>query len=170
MARYLALATLVVALVLAAMLALGRGSRLDPQSTYASSARATPGSPMHESGARDLRPQAVTGDAPWALSALPECFHQLHFASGSDAFVRAKMPSSVRRVGAGAFLVTADCRLRIGATDATVTRGENVLHIPAPARFFIARDRLLLETRSAGRSTLRTYEIVAGGAPAFVAK
>ncbi|GAC1306126.1 MAG: hypothetical protein NVSMB19_18040 [Vulcanimicrobiaceae bacterium] len=111
----------------------------------------------------------MSGDAPWALSALPACFRQVHAASGSQAFVRAKIPAGARVVAAGATLATADCRLRVGAGDATVARGENVLHIPAPARLLVAGDRLLLETRAGARLTLRTYAIVTGGPPHFAA-
>lgn len=70
----------------------------------------------------------------------------------------------------GATLATVDCRLRVGADDARVTRGEDAFHIPAPARLYVAGELLLLETRVGPRMTLRTYTIVAGGAPHFVAK
>ena len=35
----------------------------------------------------------LRGDAPWALSALPECLQQVSEASGSRSFVRAHLPA-----------------------------------------------------------------------------
>lgn len=170
MLRYFALSTVIVALVLAAILALPHVARDARQSLYRSSAQATPGPATRgdrDSGSRDV---AVRGDAPWALSALPGCFHQEHFAAGDEVFVHAKMPRDARRVAAGLTLSTADCRLRVGRNDATVARGDNVLHIPPPARLYVAGERLLLETRTGSRLMLRTYAIVAGGAPRFTMK
>jgi len=150
------------------LVALPRAPREAPQSRYSENG-ATPGPIAPGDAVRGPDPRPVGGDAPWALSALPECFHQVHFASGDAAFVGSKMPPGSRAVAAGATLATADCRLRVGVGDATVARGDNLLRVPPPARFFVAGDRLLLRTRAGARITLRTYAIVAGGAPRFVA-
>ncbi|MBD5634482.1 MAG: hypothetical protein IAI49_08400 [Candidatus Eremiobacteraeota bacterium] len=37
----------------------------------------------------------MTGEAPWALSAVPECFHQTANLIGSGAFARAHIPAGV---------------------------------------------------------------------------
>ncbi len=148
-------------------MALPHAQRSDPQTRYFGRKGATPGPSMRDGALRgDARP--VSGDAPWALSALPACFRQVHVASGNAAFMRAKVPPGARAVAAGSALATADCRLRVGATDGIVARGDNVFHVPPPARFFVAGDHLVLETRSGARVTLRTYAIVAGGRPRFV--
>jgi len=150
------------------MLALPQAPREDAQSRYSRSV-ATPRPPQRrdDGAARAGRGPAARGDAPWALSALPECFRQRRITSGGEAFVRAKMPPAARRVAGGMELATVDCRLFVGAAGATVRRGDDAFRIPPPARFSVAGDRLLLETRDGARVTLRTYVLVAGGAPRF---
>lgn len=167
MARYLALATVVVLLAIGAILALPHVGREAGRSVYHSQAAATPGPPTRGDGARDARAVAVTGDAPWALSALPGCFHQVRAASGNAAFVRAHLPPGAQRVRAEATLVTRDCRLRVGADDAVVSRADNVLHIPRPASLFVSRKRLLLLSRDGQRWILRTYVLASGLRPTF---
>ncbi|GAC1302790.1 MAG: hypothetical protein NVSMB21_01100 [Vulcanimicrobiaceae bacterium] len=152
--------------MLGLVLAIPQAPRPDPQSRYVSG-RATPGPPMRDDASHGREAPPVGGEAPWALSALPACFRQIRLAAGTVAFVRSKVPHAARRVAAGATLATADCRLRVGANDAAVIRGENAFHIPAPARLFVWGKRLLLETRVGRRATLRTYTIVAGGPPHF---
>ncbi len=150
------IATALVVAVAAIVARLPSASRPERASTYASSARATPGIGQHDEAHATALP--VTGDAPWALSALPECFRQLREVSGTSAYVRARTPQDVRRLDPGTTIAVADCRLLVGANDATVTRGENLLRIPG-ARLFVRGDRLVLVTREDARLTLRMYRL-----------
>ena len=54
-------------------------------------------------------PRGVHGEAPWALSALPECFEQEAEAHGPLAFVRAHLPAGMHAVIAPSVLDAADC-------------------------------------------------------------
>lgn len=82
--------------------------------------------------------------------------------SGSEAFVLRRLPTNARRVANDTILETGDCRLRVGYDDGMVSRAENVLHIPAPARFFVSGKRLILFTQSGRRSILRMYLLASG--------
>jgi hypothetical protein len=97
------------------------------------------------------------GDAPWALSALPECLLQKAEASGPPAFVRAALPKGAQPIAAPATLQYRDCTIQIRADDALVTRGADRLHIPPDAHFYRLGNRLLLLYEDASGAQLRTY-------------
>ena len=161
--RYLALATAIVGVVLAVVIVLGHGgTRSDPRVRY-SSRVATPG-PAQNDSSRGAVAAPVTGDAPWALSALPECFRELARARGSLPFVRAHVPPGARLVPSGTSVIVADCRLEVAARGIAVIRGENVLRIPAPAKLSLSGATIVLETRVGERGEVRTYRLAAGTA------
>jgi hypothetical protein len=165
--RYFAAATAIVAAAIALILALPRGAPPVAKPRYVT-ATGTPGPP--DGRERDAYvPQAVTGDAPWALSALPGCFRQVSHARGPLAFVRAAMPPGARAVPPGRVLTTADCTLATGDGVVTVRRGENVLRIPPPARLYATVSHLYLLTRRGAGAELRTYVLTNGAAPRFEA-
>jgi hypothetical protein len=112
-------------------------------------------------------PRGVTGRAPWALSALPECFVQDSEARGTAPFVRAQLPPEAQLVPSGSRLVSADCTLRVGARSATVERGTERLVIPPQAAFFIVGRRLALLRRDAAGAELRIYHRSDGAPVAF---
>lgn len=100
----------------------------------------------------------MDGDAPWALSALPECFRQLSSASGAPAFVRGKMPPGARLVPNGTTIVSADCTLAVRGDEVRVARGADRLRVPPVARLYEASGgRLVLDRRSGGREEVRVY-------------
>ena len=154
--RYFAVATAIVAVVLLAITSLRLAREPAPASHYAS-ASGTPGPPQRDLE-RSVSAGDMEGDAPWALSALPECFRQLSSASGSPAFVRGKMPSGARLVPSGATIVSADCTLAVRGDEVRVVRGADRLRVPPAARLYEASGgRLVLDRRSGAREELRVY-------------
>ena len=154
--RYLALASAIVLGVVLVVLALPHASHDESASRYSSDVRATAG-PAQRAVADHESASPVTGDAPWALSALPECFRQLRSASGPAAFVRAKMPRDAKLFAAGTRLRIADCTLEIGYETAIVTRGENRLSIPAIVRISRAGANLVVERYDGSHGDGRIY-------------
>jgi hypothetical protein len=163
--RFLALATAIVFGAMAVILALPKQPSPSLPAPRYTSGDGTPGPSAHDDGRR--QPPPVTGNAPWALSALPECFHQRAGAHGPPAFARARIPRGARPVAAPATLQAGDCTLVVAADSATVTRGENRLLIPAVARFYVAGDRLILERSEGARDDVRVYVLTSGARPAF---
>ena len=96
------------------------------------------------------------GDAPWALSALPECFEQEARRSGSVAFARVLLVGS-RRIVRGTIFRVADCTVAVDNDSATVTRGENHLRIPRPTRFFGRGNKIIVERRDGIRDDVRVF-------------
>lgn len=152
--RYFALATAIVLAVFAIVAALPHAPGPDRQSRYSPGGQ-TPGPAQRDD--RSGTPLPVSGEAPWALSALPECFRQISVARGSAAFVRAKIPRGAFRVPIGARFVSGDCRIWVRAGGANVERGANHLHIPTPLGVYVAERQLLLESDDGERGIVRTY-------------
>ncbi len=100
----------------------------------------------------------MDGDAPWALSALPECFRQTSSASGTPAFARAKMPAGARLVANGTTIASADCTLAVRGDEVRVSRGADRMRVPPVAQLYTAPGgRLVLDRRSGGREEVRVY-------------
>ncbi|HEY8298315.1 MAG TPA: hypothetical protein VIG32_09865 [Candidatus Baltobacteraceae bacterium] len=95
--------------------------------------------------------------APWALSALPECLTQTSVTRGDIAFVRAHLPKTLAAVAAPATLRYADCTIVVRANDAVVERGLDRFHIPPRARFYAKPGELALLRTQGARAELRTY-------------
>jgi hypothetical protein len=83
-------------------------------------------------------PPPLSGEAPWALSVLPECFRQLSEISGPRAFVLAHLPQGVPV--SGAVVHAHDCTLRIGSGAAVVTRGADRLVLTKSAFSWVGAD------------------------------
>jgi hypothetical protein len=155
--RYYLIATAVVAAILMVVLALPHGLRNSGEASY-SSGRGTPGPAQRDPRLATTAP--TTGNAPWALDVLPECFHELARSSGTPAFARARRPRGARALPAGTVLRVADCTLAIGDGRALVTRGADRLVIPPLAHFY--RDgpgRVVVDRSSAGREDVRVFAL-----------
>ncbi|PZR58327.1 MAG: hypothetical protein DLM50_04240 [Candidatus Meridianibacter frigidus] len=84
-------------------------------------------------------------NAPWALSALPECWLQQRVWRGRRVEDVAKhIPAGAQRLPAGTRIELRDCRLTVRADDALVARGADRFHIPPEAKFYAAGSRLVL--------------------------
>ncbi len=164
--RYFAIATAIVVVAIATIVALPqREAPREPSTQRYTTGHGTPGPPGGDTLGR--APLPVTGAAPWALSALPECFRQQSRASGPAWFARRKVPAGAKRVAGGVSLHVGDCRLDIGDDSVAVTRGENRLSIPPEARIYVAGRALVLERVERGREDVRVYTLVGGAAPSF---
>jgi hypothetical protein len=99
----------------------------------------------------------LSGDAPWALSALPECLTQVSESTGSTRYVRAHLPAGSVAIRPPATLRYGDCRIAIDGEQAVVRRGADRLRIPPRVAFYRA-GRLLASLRETGTSAeLRVY-------------
>jgi hypothetical protein len=99
-----------------------------------------------------LVPPDVNGNAPWALSALPECFEQVLSAHGPAAYVLSQLPPGSQAVRGPAELRNADCRLEIRPNVATVERGAERLVIPPVTQFYRWPDRIGFVHRAGKRA------------------
>lgn len=103
---------------------------------------------------------AVTGDAPWALSALPDCVRQSQIYRGAPAFVRSKLPAAAVAIGSGGRLTFGPCTIFVGDGEVTVTRGEDRLRIPPQTTLYRLRDGLVLLRVNGTTAELRSYDPV----------
>ena len=101
---------------------------------------------------------SLRGDAPWALSALPDCLIQISESSGPSHYVRAHLPPDATRIVPPATLVYGDCTITIAGEEAFVRRGEDRLRIPPPVKFYHAGDLLALIRETGAIAELRVYQ------------
>ena len=120
-----------------------------------------PQAPQHVSeGDAGSTPSAgLSGDAPWALSALPDCFLQQSESSGSKAYVDAHIPAGARPIPAGTTLSYGPCTIFVGNGELRVDRGADRFRIPPHAVLYRDGTRLLLLRTTPSSSVLRTYTI-----------
>ena len=98
------------------------------------------------------------GDAPWALSALPECLIETERSHGSIAYVRSRLPAAARRIAPPAQLRYGNCTISVVGDEAYVRRGRDRFRIPPDATFYRVGNRLAL-LRIVGRfADLRIYQ------------
>ncbi len=141
MLRYLAIATVLV---------VGTFVAVTAYHTYALHIRVQGGratmSPKPNASQTPSRPQArgLRGDAPWALSALPECLVQVQEWRGTASFVRAHLPSGAGAIVPPAVLRYGDCTIFVSDRQAVVHRGEDWLRIPPTAFFYRTAESLAL--------------------------
>ncbi|GAC1652842.1 MAG: hypothetical protein NVS9B12_02510 [Vulcanimicrobiaceae bacterium] len=96
-------------------------------------------------------------DAPWALSALPECLMpQSVYRAKTVAEVLVHLPAGASPVPAGRVIVFANCSIAVGRDDAMVTRGRDRFHIPPQSHFYRTATKLVL-VRFSRRAELRVY-------------
>jgi hypothetical protein len=100
----------------------------------------------------------LSGDAPWALSALPECLIQTSESNGTMAYVRAHLPERVAPIAAPATLTYGDCRIIIAGDEAFVRRGADRLRIPPRVQFYRGEGVLAMIRQTPAGSELRVYE------------
>lgn len=104
---------------------------------------------------------AFVGDAPWALSALPECFTQTSKSTGPLNYVLANLPSGASMLRPGASMDVANCHVAIEGDSVIVSRGSDRMRIPAPARVYEAHGTTALLRGARGGYELRVYRNVA---------
>jgi hypothetical protein len=162
MARYFAIATILVVgtLVFAANFVPAH----KPLEVSSVRATGTPTVPRPEATPTPAKVAAVAGNAPWALSALPECFVQDVEAHGTYAFARSRVPPAMQPIAPGHRLETVDCVLHVAAHSGIVERGAERLVIPPDAQFLWNSGHLALLRKTGSLGELRLYHLAGGGA------
>ena len=103
-------------------------------------------------------PASLYGDAPWALSALPDCARQHSEDRGSITSIRAKIPANA--VAVKEIVHAGPCTIEITANGILVRRGSDRLRIPPPARLLYWHDRYYLYEEDRKAAVLRVYSLV----------
>jgi hypothetical protein len=155
-ARYLALSTVIVFAV--AVLVAGWMNRDLIRIKIASVYAKVPPKPGSSNPPEGANGQGLRGDAPWALSALPECFVQTSETTGPTAYSLAHLPAGSVPVRAPATLRYGDCTIFLTGDEAFVARGADRFRIPPKVRFYRTLQTLaLLRVEGAG-TELRVYQ------------
>ncbi|HEY5350441.1 MAG TPA: hypothetical protein VIJ77_06915 [Candidatus Tumulicola sp.] len=157
MLRYFVIATVVVVGIAMAIAAWTNRDliRIKIASVYASA----PPKPEPSTGIGTGTRAGMRGDAPWALSALPECLIQTSKTTGPRDYVLAHLPPDAVAVAPPATLKFGDCTISVAGAEAYVRRGADRFRIPPPARFYrTPRGVALLRGNAAGGNELRVYE------------
>ena len=155
--RFYAAAT---ALVAAFLFLITQHREPPPDLRVSARANGTPSPPRFEAAAPGRDVEAVRGDAPWALSALPDCARQHTEMRGSAAEVRAKIPADATPVSGD--VRAGPCTIHVGADGIIVRRGEDRLRIPPPARLLHLGARYYLYRENRKGAELRVYSFVDG--------
>ncbi|HEV7180818.1 MAG TPA: hypothetical protein VGN11_13175 [Candidatus Baltobacteraceae bacterium] len=114
--------------------------------------------PAEPLAAETRSPTGLRGDAPWALSALPDCVRQSTESRGTHAYVLAHLPAGVSAVPSRTTLRYGPCTISVGDGEAYVTRGPDRLRIPPHIQFYRAPGVLVLVRSSGSNSDLRIYD------------
>ena len=101
--------------------------------------------------------EPLHGDAPWALSALPDCLIQQSISRGSRAYVRSKLPARATAVPAGTVLHYGPCTISVHNGEAVVSRGTDRLRIPPRVTLYRADGTLALLRETGKSGELRIY-------------
>ena len=125
-----------------------------PNLQISARASGTP-SPARSQGAERSGTSEVRGDAPWALSALPDCARQHSEARGAAERVRRLIPSGATPVQGR--LSAGPCSIDVRPNGIFIARGEDRLRIPPPARLLRWDDRYYLYREDRKGSVLRVY-------------
>lgn len=98
-----------------------------------------------------------TGQGPWVLSALPDCFDEQSRISGPLRALAPKLPPAADRIAAGTLLHSGDCTLLVRAGDIWVSRGLDRLRVPPAAALYRVDGRLVLSVRTGDQLEIRRY-------------
>ncbi len=100
----------------------------------------------------------LSGDAPWALSALPECLTQVSKSTGSTRYVLAHLPKNAVWIAPPAHLAFGDCTIAIDGREAFVRRGDDRFRIPPSVKFYRAGGEFVMLREAARSVELRVYQ------------
>ncbi|MGA8841874.1 MAG: hypothetical protein WB491_15400 [Candidatus Aquilonibacter sp.] len=158
MLRYYAIATLIVLSIAVIVTARSYGDFM--RFRMAASRHSAPPQHLHVSGGGGgSSTQDVNGDAPWALSALPDCFVQSSETTGSVAYVRAAIPAGAQPVPDGSRLSYGPCTILVRKSELLVDRGSDHLRVPPRAELYTSGHSLVLVRTSGNSAVLRAYDI-----------
>jgi hypothetical protein len=103
--------------------------------------------------------ESVTGNAPWALSALPDCFTQRSETSGTRSYVQAHLPPGAQPVQPGTRLSYGPCTILVRNGELLVERGSDRMRVPPDATLYTTGDSLALLRTSGSTTDLRIYDV-----------
>jgi hypothetical protein len=152
--RYYALATLIV-------IAVGSIVFAHRLSTGDWDVRATPaGTPTvtRGNGETGTPVSAFTGEGPWVLSALPDCFDQQSSIVGTPLQLVFDLPPARDRLPVGTVLHRGPCTVVVRADSVYVARGADRLRVPPSARLYRTHDGLVLVYERGSRAEIRVYK------------
>jgi hypothetical protein len=152
--RYYAAATLVVAAIGSVVFA----HRL---STGEWDVRATPqGTPTvtRGNGETGTPGTAFSGEGPWVLSALPDCFDQQSSIVGTPMQLVFDRPPARDRLPAGTVLHRGPCTVVVRDDSIFVARGADRLRVPPSARLYRTQAGLVLVYERGSRAEIRVYK------------
>lgn len=129
--------------------------RSQPDLRVSARASGTPSAARSQGPDSTATSGALAGDAPWALSALPDCAHQHMEARGRPRHVQAMIPHDAQRIDGR--LEAGPCVLDVTSRGIEVRRGQDHLRIPPPARLLHADDRYYLYEENRKGAVLRVY-------------
>ena len=155
MLRYFAISTVLVLTI--AVLATAYANRDLIRIKIASVVVKVTPKPAEPEGNASGAGSAFTGDAPWALSALPDCLMQTASASGDKSYVQAHLPQGMVPVPAPTTLHYGPCTISLVDGEAYVKRGSDRLRIPPYVRFYRSGDHLALLRTTGSSAELRLY-------------
>jgi hypothetical protein len=98
-----------------------------------------------------------SGQGPWVLSALPDCFDEQSRVSGPSAALEAKLPPAGDRIAPGTALHVGGCTLLVRPRDIWVERGRDRLRVPPDAALYRVDGRLVLTVRTGSQLEIRRY-------------
>lgn len=103
---------------------------------------------------------SLRGDAPWALSAFPECVRQQSESRGTPLYVRAHVPPGATQIVPPNNVRYGDCTIAIRGWQAFVHRGKDAFRIPPQVEFFSSGKSLVVLRIANGSADLRVYDPV----------
>ncbi len=159
MLRYYAIATVIVLAVAVLATAWSAGSLM--RLHFRSSNRPQPQQHLRFGDTSGVSSAAIGGDAPWALSALPDCFIQRTERTGSTTYVDAHLPRAAVPVAPGTRLTFGPCTIFVGNGELFVRRGADHMRVPPHAVLYRDGSRLLLLRTTGSTAVLRGYDITA---------
>jgi hypothetical protein len=155
--RYFALATVIVLTI--AVLATAWTNREALRIKIASTNVPMSPKPDDTNGPTGHSTVPFRGDAPWALSAVPDCLKPLSVTTGPLPYVLRHVPAGATPVVPPATLAYGDCTISITGDEANVRRGDDRLHIPARVRFYRAPGMLAVLRMDGSGNELRVYSL-----------
>lgn len=122
-------------------------------------ATGSPSAPRKQGGSQYHAGNFEGAEAPWALSALPECLlPQSVWRARTIAGLMVHVPPGAMRIAPGTDLRYRNCTIAVRARDAVVTRGGDRFHIPPLSQFFTSGGNLYF-VRQARWAELRVYTV-----------
>jgi hypothetical protein len=118
------------------------------------------GTPTVETRVADdapVTPQPFSGQGPWVLSALPDCFDERSRVRGPIGALEAEFPPASTRIAPGTALRVRGCTLIVRPHDIWVERGADRLRVPPDAALYRVAGRLTLTVRTGGEVEIRRY-------------